>query len=237
METVLQELKGKRESILVDVRGTRQFEKFRIPGSINIPLFALKTKTFLKSRPLVLINEGHSYTQLTEECTTLLASGFTISILNGGLYHWRRKGGPLEGDVFAQRELNRISPQAFLAGTNCENWIVVDVSKFPLTLSLSSKSIHIPFANDSKEFIPKLKHVIRNDGRKDWVSVIIYDEKGTGYEEIEKHLQAEGIINVLYLEGGFEGYKNFKQQQASMQQEHSSGRRSVKTSKSCTGCP
>ncbi len=101
--------------------------------------------------------------------------------------------------------------------------------------TLFPNSIHIPFANDPKEFIPKLKHAIRDESRKDWVSVIIFDEKGKGYQEIEKRLQVEGIVNVLYLEGGLEGYKNFKQQQAGMQQEHT--RRSVKTSKSCTGCP
>ncbi len=238
VETVLQELKGKQESILIDVRSTKEFEKFRIPGSINIPLFALKTKKFLKFKPLVLINEGHSYKQLMDECATLSASGFTISILNGGLYQWRQRGGPLEGDAFVQRKLNRISLQTFLAGKSCENWIVVDVSKVPLTLPLSPRFIHIPFANDPKEFIPKLEDAIKNDRGKDWVSIVIYDENGKGYEEIEKHLQVEGIVNVLYLEGGLKGYKNFKQQQVGMQQKKSSGRRrSVRTSKNCTSCP
>nr|WP_320192692.1 transglutaminase domain-containing protein [uncultured Desulfobacter sp.] len=46
--------KNKEEIILIDVRNHQQFEKFRIPGSINIPIFAIKTKLFLasnKNRP------------------------------------------------------------------------------------------------------------------------------------------------------------------------------------------
>jgi rhodanese-related sulfurtransferase len=88
-ESVLQKLKEKREIILIDVRNSKKFEKFRIPGSINIPLFAIKTKTFLKSKPLVLINEGYSYSQLEQECMILRNSGFKASILDGGIYYWK----------------------------------------------------------------------------------------------------------------------------------------------------
>jgi 3-mercaptopyruvate sulfurtransferase SseA len=70
------------------------------------------------------------------------------------------------------------------------------------------------------------------------VSVVICDEKGKIYEEIERHVQAAGIANVLYLEGGLEGYKAFEQQQISMQQEKKvrTGK-TVKTNKNCTACP
>ncbi len=248
VESVLQKLKEKQNLVLVDVRNSKEFEKFRIPGSVNIPLFALKTKTFLKSRPLVLINEGHSYEQLKEQCAILSETGFSVSILDGGLYQWRRKGGPLEGDVFAQRDLNEISPQTFFAGKAYENWMVIDVSRSPFTLPLSPglrgegggegaifKVIRIPFANGSKEFISKLKSATKNHSEKEFASVIICDEKGEIYEEIEKHLQIAGMQNVLYLKGGLEGYRTFEKQQISMR-----GEKKVRVGKSnrdCTTCP
>ena len=259
VESVLQKLKEKQDLILIDVRNAKEFEKFRIPASLNIPLFAVKTKTFLKPKPLILMNEGHSYKQLMDECTLLSKAGFAVSILNGGLYQWRRKGGPLEGDVFAQRELNEISPQTFLAGKSYENWMVVDVSKSPLTLSLSPgsgeegggegailKVIRIPFANNPKEFVTRVKSLIPPfppllKGGKggfpetDFASIIIYDEKGKTYEEIEKHIQDAGIRNVLYLKGGFEGYKTFEQQQISMRQEKKV--RIGKSNRDCPTCP
>jgi hypothetical protein len=79
-----------------------------------VPLFTIKTKGFLKSTPFVLINEGYYYGQLEQECKRLRDPGFTaVWILNGGLNAWRQKGAPLNGDIFAQKELNRMPPQVF----------------------------------------------------------------------------------------------------------------------------
>lgn len=240
MESVLQKLKEKQEIILIDVRNAGDFDKFRIPGSVNIPLFAVKTKTFLKPKPLVLINEGHSYKQLMDEWAILSEAGFRVSILNGGLYQWRRKGGPLEGDVFTQRELNEISPQTFFAGKSYENWIVFDVSQSekPGADHQNVLPIHIPFANNPKEFISKLQSAMKNHTEKDFASIIICDEKGKIYDEIEKYIQNAGIYNVLYLKGGLEGYKTFEQQQLSVFQDKKVGAgKTVKSYKDCRSCP
>ena len=39
-----------KEIVLVDVRNSHQFEKFRIPGSLNISLFAIKTGVWISHR-------------------------------------------------------------------------------------------------------------------------------------------------------------------------------------------
>ncbi len=215
VESVLGALNSRADRILIDVRNSKEFEKFRIPGSLNIPLFAVKTKTFLKSNALVLMNEGQSYKELIHECAILSGSGFTVSILDGGLSQWRRRGGPLEGDVFAQRELNRVTPQTFFAGQGHENWIVIDLSRSgkPGIRSEKIQPVHIPYANDPEDFISKVKDVVRQQKDKDFSSILIYDEAGIVYDEIERHIQAAGIQNVLYLKGGLEGYKTFEQQQ------------------------
>ena len=59
-ESVLQKMRENQDIVLVDIRRRVEFEKFRIPGSINIPLFAIKTKAFLKSKSLVIVDEGYS---------------------------------------------------------------------------------------------------------------------------------------------------------------------------------
>ena len=42
--------KQKKDTILVDVRHSKYFRSVRIPGSINIPPYLLKTKRYLKDK-------------------------------------------------------------------------------------------------------------------------------------------------------------------------------------------
>jgi rhodanese-related sulfurtransferase len=255
IESALKQFNNKQDFILVDVRDAAQFEKFHIPDSINIPLFALKTKTFLKPKPIILIDAGHSYKQLKDESEILSKAGFIISILDGGLCQWKQMGGLLEGDVFAQNKLNTISPQLFFAGQSYENWIVIDVSKAAISaplranrtgkkgktvtdnkdIRLEAGRIAIPFASDPKAFVQKLKLAIKNHKEKNFLSVILCDENEKNYGEIENHLQAAGIRNAIYLEGGLEGYGAYEKQMSLVQAKGSVN--SIKTENSSKrGC-
>jgi len=241
IDSVKQMSRGEREFILIDVRSAKEFELFRIPGSINIPLFAIKTKTILKAKPLVMINEGHRYRQLLEECDALSNFGFTVSVVEGGLYQWKEKGGPLEGDVFAQRELNRIPPQTIFHGRTHENWTLIDVSPSgksePGLQNL--KVIHLPYSKNLEQFVVGLKAEIRKQKTMPFHSFLIYDEEGTTYEGMEKQIQGAGISNVLYLKGGLEGYRTFEREQINIRQakDEVKAEKTVKTHKRCATCP
>jgi rhodanese-related sulfurtransferase len=79
--------------LVIDVRKPEDFEKIRIPSSMNMPLFSVKTKLFLKSKQLILVNEGYNYSQLEPECIGLRKAGFKVNILHGGLYYWESSAG------------------------------------------------------------------------------------------------------------------------------------------------
>lgn len=83
--------------LLVDVRDAEDYAAFRIHGSINVPLFALKTKTFPSDEALVLIDRGDDPSSLEKEYAFLRSKGWRVSILNGGLARWKSDGFPLEG--------------------------------------------------------------------------------------------------------------------------------------------
>jgi rhodanese-related sulfurtransferase len=237
VETVLAKLKKKDKTILIDVRNREEFEKFRIPGSINIPLFAIKTKTFLKHKPLVLINDGYHYSPLEQECKRLSDSVFTaVRVLNGGLNAWREKGGALNGDIFAQKELNKMSPQVFFEEKNDESWIVIDVSKpkNPEARYLIPQAISIPFAQNKGAFVSSIKRVMDGHEKSSSLSLLILNENGEQYEKIEKLIEEAGLRNVFYLKEGLMGYKGFLKQQAIMWQPKEHSR---KTLKKCPGCP
>ena len=237
VESVLRKLKKKEEIVLVDVRNREEFEKFRISGSINIPLFAIKTKTFLKRKPLVLINEGYHYSPLERECKRLKDFGFTAAwILNGGLNAWREKGATVNGDIFAQKELNRVPPQIFFEEKNDESCIVIDVSKpkNQETLYLIPQAIAIPFIDNAGKFVSSLKRVMEKHKKASFLSFLILNENGEQYERIEKLIKETELRNVFYLKEGLMGYKGFLKRQALMWQPKDHSR---KTLKKCPGCP
>lgn len=237
VESVLRKLKKKEKMVLVDVRNREEFEKFRIPGSINIPLFAIKTKTFLKHKPLVLINDGYHYSPLERECKRLKDSGFTaIWILHGGLSAWRKKGATVNGDIFAQKELNKMPAQIFFEEKNDESWVVIDISRSESSESryLLPQAISIPFANDAGDFVSSIKRVMERHEKNSFLSFLIFNENGEQYEKIEKLIEEAGLRNVFYLKEGLRGYNGFLKRQALMWQSKDHSR---KTLKKCPGCP
>jgi rhodanese-related sulfurtransferase len=235
VESVAQRSREKQEMVLVDVRKESDFEKFRIPGSIHIPLFAVKTKPFLNPRPMVLINEGHSYNQLEQACMRLRELGFRAWILDGGLYYWKQRGMPLTGDAFAMQELNRMPSRDLFEEKDYENWLMIDISPSTRSRSLIPRLISVPFRKDNKKFVAALNRLMRqHKAHYRIVSVLICSEKGEQYQKVEKILQKTSSGNVFFLKGGIEAYEQFLAEQAMIKQ---ASHRSNKTLKRCTGCP
>lgn len=227
LESVLQKIKEK-QNIIIDIRQNKEFDKFRIPGSLNIPLFAIKTKHFLKSKSLILVNEGYGYGQLEQACEDLAKSGFSVRYLYGGLAAWKEKGNQLDGDVFAQRDLNKISPLNFFAEKDYPNWIVADISASENSQAkkLIPQTVSIPYLNDEKKFVSAFKTIIAKYKDNPFVSVLIVDENGEQYSEMEELIRKAGFENVFFLEGGIENYRNFVHQRPAVgQTKHHSGNR------------
>ena len=236
VEKVLDQLQKKQEILLVDVRNQADFERLRIPGSVHIPLFALRTKPFLKSGSVVLINEGFSYAPLERECLELRRLGFeSVRILIGGLCSWKRKGAPLEGDGFAGEEWNQVSPSVFFAEKENENRLLVDLSPSgnPLVHVRLPKTVHLPFDGPAS-FFSRFKATVEKHRSDPLFSVVLFNDSGEGYEEVEKTLEKAGDVTVFYLKGGWNAYETFVKQQDLSGQSRDLAKKSVRK---CERCP
>ena len=208
VEAVRYKLKRNQSPTLVDVRRREDFERLHIPGSINIALYAVKTKSYLKSVPVVLVNEGFRYAALENECQRLAERGYKVSILDGGLPAWKRQGGQLVGDLFALDEMKAVSPQAFFRAKDYENTLVLDISSQPSEASgrLIPYAKHFPVLDDPDGSMPGLRRLIKKN--KAFQSIMIFSETGEEYEKAESIMSRMGI-ETYHLQGGLVGYQKY----------------------------
>lgn len=212
-------LASKGQILMIDVRITPDFEQYRIPGSLNIPLPFVKTKAFLRQRPFVLVNEGRSSGELEAACKTLRAAGFKqAGVLRGGLVGWRGANGTIEGDLLAQRELGRMPPVEFAQEGGYGDWIVVSLASVPAEELRKFLPQAVPVAvKDDIQLAAAVKSTVAKRARKGVEpKLLIVDDDGSRTERIEHALQGKLPQQVFVLEGGLAGYRKFWTEQAAI---------------------
>lgn len=192
---------------LVDVRPVEAYEAAHLPGSINVPLSAVKTKTFLKGGPVILVDGGWGDPVLEDECGRLREAGFAdVQILQGGLNAWRAAGGTFEGRAMDVSEVNRITGQEWLAVRGYDDWMVVaaDTNELPHLQEQIPGCVRIPYSEGGRSNF--IKQVQDRLGERTTVGrVLVLTRDGQGYASIEEALRGQVAGTVFYLQHGYRG--------------------------------
>lgn len=236
IEAIASKSKGALTPTLVDIREPSSFEKFHIPGSINFPLFAVKSKRFLKNRPLVLVTEGYAYEHIEAECRHLRQLGFMAFILDGGLAAWKAKNGQLVGDALAQEQLKNVPPSVFFTERHFDNWVVLDAStsRRQEVAYLLPEAVPVMLSGNNEKIVGELKAIQTKNRKRPFLAFLVLNDDGTGYEKYEKVLHQAGLTQTFFLKGGIDGYRSYLEQQATLLQPKDE---SKKTLKKCASCP
>jgi rhodanese-related sulfurtransferase len=197
---------------LIDVRARAKFEQYHIAGSLNIPLHAIQSKGYLKSKPVVLVNEGFVIGPLAETCRALNQSGFKAAVLAGGLMAWKHKGGKLIGDPFAQNQMNHITPLIFDREKASGGLLIVDASgpAGSPNKRLAPDARYFTFPEDRKE-TQALKKAIKAAGTDPFARLVVFTSTGERNNRIQRRLARAGIHEVYFLEGGLQAYEKHLQ--------------------------
>ncbi|MHB8894639.1 MAG: rhodanese-like domain-containing protein [Candidatus Geothermincolia bacterium] len=202
----------------VDVRSADAFARLRIPRSINIPLYAVKTKAFLRDKSIVLINEGFQMRPLETECEALVAGGVrSARVLEGGIAAWAGRGGSLEGDPVYLRDI-RLLPQAtYAAEPEREHLLTVFVGeRADAAREILPGAVLVPFAAGGEEFLGRLEKAVRLAPAANVTTVLLVDEAGMDYQRLRfihdaKRFRGERPVNFYCLADGLEGYRRFRE--------------------------
>lgn len=191
-------VKNPELALWVDVRDEAAFSAAHIPGALNIPLYAVKTKAFLRNKKVVLVGYGFEGSQLEAEATKLKNLGFDTRIWYGGVRGWQRWGGKIEGSEATRLQwLERFAWPAIL---NRTDWAFISVDGSGPTNQLNI--LHVPFADDNPSNFVNAVNAFLNDHAEIGL-VAVGSQNGQGYDGIE---QVSGSIPVImfYVEGGWQ---------------------------------
>ncbi len=218
VETLRQRRALNSPIFLVDVRSPEAFERTSIQNSLNIPLFAVKSKDFVKTQPLVLLDEGFRPAYLNSSCAQLRDAGFDAWFLLGGLNAWHVSGGELRGDVFAQRELNKVSAWQVFSESLDHGWLMIDASETVNddNAKLFPQTIHLPFNPmlPDRLFLEVQQAIAVYTAKyAQEPFILLYTQSGKDYEHIERALDGGQLPPVFFLIGGIQGYLAFWTQQ------------------------
>jgi rhodanese-related sulfurtransferase len=198
--------------MLVDVRRAQDFARYHIPGSINIPAFALKTKPFLRERTVVLVDDGRRPRRLEVTCRDLRRRGFRqVHVLHGGLRAWRHALGPLTGDELARAELGRLTPADLVLEQDQARWRAVNLTGGDASPLSEVFDISDPPNEERKGSVADvLREAVETELRRfgssrDVLLVAADDERDT---EFARQLAARDWPQVYYLAGGLAGYRD-----------------------------
>lgn len=225
--TELAQWRSASDLIIVDTRSAADFRRVRIAGSINLPAGALRTKAYLKDKPLLLVGRTGRGIELEPICEELREAGFArVGVIEGGLSYWAHQGGALTGG--GRREVDRLSPADLAREASADGWLLIDVSppspapspKLRRSNASSGEPgkeaeplviLRLPFEK-GKQFRTDVEAAIANHGGEA-TFVLLTNRDGKNYDRIARELEPLAIDHLYFLTDGLDGYRRYKEQQ------------------------
>jgi hypothetical protein len=163
--TRIQEFLTNGDTAVIDGRSQTSHSELNISGSFNFELTAIKTKSYLQTKNLLLVGQPYERRDLEETCIILQKRGFrSVQILLGGLPAWVEGGQTVAGNVSLLQSTRVIPVHEFLKEVLYRPWLLVDTDDGVAdALTGESSLLHgmevtsIPFSDNTAQFLEALR--------------------------------------------------------------------------------
>ncbi|UXY15211.1 rhodanese-like domain-containing protein [Chitiniphilus purpureus] len=204
-------------AMLIDLRRADQFAAYHIPGAVQLSASELRSRPFLKGKPLVLVGSGRQDVELYALCGELKRAGFArVEVLQGGLLNWVRQGFAVAGNPPAAVELARLQPdELYQASRFSENAILA----LPDSAGLREQLLQaVPLAKATPDAVQALLKARRKalPGVPLAAVTLVGDAAldGAAWQALQRALPQ---VPVLHYSGAAEYQRFARQQQAQWQ--------------------
>ena len=191
---------------IIDVRPASKYQAWHVPGSMNLPLHTIKAMGYLKSRPLILMNEGHEADSLSAEARNLWQLGFqdlSVAELGARGSQSRSGSGARTPSLPLSPTIAELTPQQWsqAQAAGAQRWVVIEPT---------------PAANDSADWVQRLRDAVKS--KPEAKRAMILTSEGYGHTEIEAEFgRIGGLIQpVFFVEGGMKAYQSYVERQVGM---------------------
>lgn len=199
--------------LLIDTRQPDAFAQAPLTGALNLPLFELKSKAFLKDQNVVVVLDIWRSPTVAESCRVLQEAGIKARFLNGGLSAYLQRNGWLPGELPAQRATRHTAPAVAFADAAYAGWTLVDLSG-KAGDKLLSKYFPQRWAPLQGKAAATLRQqlIVRSKAQPQNQRFVIVPANTRDEAVLEKALS--GLTTpYTFLDGGLEGFSQFLQAQ------------------------
>jgi len=225
---------------IVDLRSVDEFQRAHLPQSLSIPLSQLKAITHLRSRPLVLVNEGIVTVGTRETVESLKKAGFvSVKVLDGGLSAWNRLGSETTGSD--RHPLARISASTYLEAIARDDSSLLDVRINDSVLPKPHKVIRLSLS----QLATNPNALNKASGPDQANKVLVLTDDGNETETLREALSQHRDSLFYFVDGGAEAVRKQLLQIARNQipasalkiDASTSTKRASRSVAGCTSCP
>lgn len=205
--------KSDNSTAIIDSRQKKNFDLVHIPGSLNAPLFSIKTKTHLKNRKLLLLGESYEIAALENICLELKRTGFEhVRFLRGGIRSWLLSGSTLAGNSNLVTAAPKIPAYALMQELGKSRWRL-------LALSCAKKELEqqdwpgVEYVDRQPDGIQAIAEAIARSSSAESIALIACgSEPDRLYDELTVKLSTAQSKNLYYVDGGKNALDRFKAQ-------------------------
>ncbi|ODS24336.1 hypothetical protein AB835_04005 [Candidatus Endobugula sertula] len=208
--------------VLVDVREQRVDRppiQIYIKNSLKIPGRLLKTKTYLKNKSLVLIDDGFNHYNLEQEVKQLQTLGFSdIKIFSDGIAGLVGKGY-LQGEPSSIFQLRLISAEKLLEfSLDVNNTLFINLEDGNAVFEeLGLSYLHIPYSQDRTFLLQLHNNISHAVAENKNLRLVLSHRQFAIYREIIASKKLEGMNSLWYVQGGSNALSLMKNNIASIE--------------------
>jgi rhodanese-related sulfurtransferase len=226
---------------VIDVRDVERFLQAHLSRSSNMLPFALKARTDLRAKKVVLVDDGFAPDSLLEQVRTLRQLGFKdVVALEGGVPAWIRAGFAVEGASKSALSVATISPAEFARSSATTEWRIIEVAG-------ETSRPPMPGTISVRDWTEAVSRLVPSDatGRARLASnVLIIASDSATYARTESQCPTATAASVFYLAGGRPALDAYHATQAALAlsthqitQARSATRSHPATAGGCKTCP